>query len=110
MSNLVGAVEEVDRNGMRQRVMIRILEENRKDFHPRRFCLSWSILQCPLQGALTIRSVFSHLSFSIRVAAEVESKVPQKFVVSRGKEGDGKGEKLPTLNKCERSSSSSGRR
>lgn len=86
MSNLVGAVEEVHRNGMRQRVMIRILQENRKDFHPRGFSLSWSVLECPLQGALTIRSVFPHLSFCIRVPAEVESKVPQKFVVSRGKE------------------------
>lgn len=59
--HLVGAVEEVDGYGVGQRVVVRVLQEDREDLHARGLDLAAAVLQGALQGSLAVRPVLAAL-------------------------------------------------
>lgn len=89
-------------NRMRQRMMIRILQQNRQHLHPRRLRLAAAILQGSLQGPFTVGRVLARLRLGIGVPGQMELEVPQQAARARNEEGYGQGQKLPALDKAVR--------
>lgn len=57
--HLVRAVQEVHRDGMGERVVVRVLQQDRQDFHPRWLDLPAAVLQRPFQSTLAVSRVLS---------------------------------------------------
>ena len=57
--HLVRAVEEVHGYRVRQRVVVRILQQDRKDLHARGLHLATAVLKCPLERPLAVGRVLA---------------------------------------------------
>ena len=88
---------------MRQRMVVRIFQQDGEDFHAGRLGLARAHLKSSFESSLAVRSVFAHFGFSVGVADQMESQVPQQLVVARCVERYSKGQQLPSLHESERS-------
>ena len=100
---LVGSIKEMDGDGVRQRMVVRIFQQDGEDFHAGRLGLARAHLKSSFESSLAVRSVFAHFGFSVGVADQMESQVPQQLVVARCVERYSKGQQLPSLHESERS-------
>ena len=61
-TNLIGVIEEVNRQSMGKRMVMRILQQDGEHFHSGRFCLAGSIGYSSLQSSGTVGCVFASFS------------------------------------------------
>ena len=89
MYYLVCSIEKMDWDGVWQRVVVGIFQQNRENLHTRWFGFTRSHLQGSFQSPLAIRGVLAHFALGVGVASQVDSQVPQQLVIARSKERHG---------------------